>query len=92
MPCKNVYGLSGRAIDDFVHDDRKQQCGDHIKEGMLFYKYGRQDDTYHQQKGAGTQCRLLFKDAALTDSQMYTDRVIYMNAGEQICGCIAGIE
>lgn len=71
-------------IDDAVHHIGEQERSNDVEYRVLFQEHGRQDDTSHQCKGQETHGPVVFEPAALCDGQVHCDRVVYVDAREQV--------
>lgn len=84
----NDVGLIYHSIHNTCHD----QCGYHIKHGVLFDKYGRKNNGHAQHKGAGVYFFILSKLWIVDNSQVRTDGIIHMDAWPKVCRRVYAVQ
>lgn len=75
-----------------VHHSRHDECGKHIKYGMLFDEHGCHNNGDSQDQGTDADALFLLKAFAADNGKVCTQRIIYMNAGPQVGRSVCPIQ
>ena len=76
------------AVSNGIEHQCHEQCGHHIKYGMLLDKYRCQNDAAHQCEGAVFHELVVTQVFASCQCDVGTDRIEYVDARKQICRSI----
>ena len=72
-------------IHDAVHHGGHDESSGHVKDGVLFDEHCRQNDRHAQNQGTDPDTLVLFQTRALHHCEMAAERIIYMDAGPEVC-------
>ena len=81
-----------RVVYNGVQEDGEYGSCHNIENGMLFQEHGGQDDQHHQNSGAIADCLMFLKIFTVPDRCIDADGIVNMDAREQICRGICGVE